>query len=321
MPRYALAGLTVATEEAMPELPEAERSEAEWAFEIVHKLPLEHFTIPVHDTIDPEGGAWLVIRRDGHRYLLRFPGLADFVVSPSERRVTCLPDAAVDESSVRHLLLDQVVPHILAMDGSLVLHASAVAVDEGAVAFAGPTGAGKSSLAASFASEGFLPLADDFVLLREHASGFLAVPSYPGLRLWPDSADLLAGQGYSLMPVAGNSDKQRLAPRTVPQAPSPHPLLAIAELGHTAADEAAAVNLTRLSRRQGFISIFEQAFRVERSGRDRQLSELDRIARLAESTTVFGLRYPRNYERLAEVRSRILRALEDLGSTSRLTRG
>jgi hypothetical protein len=320
MPRYALAGLTVATEQAMPELPEAERSEADWFFEIAHKLSRERFTIPVHDTIDSKGCTWLVIRRQGNRYLLRFPGLADFVVSPSERRVACLPDTGVDGSTVRHLLLDQVIPHILAMDGSLVLHASAVVVDEGAVAFAGPTGAGKSSLAASFASEGFLPLADDFLLLREHASGFSAVPSYPGLRLWPDSADLLAGQDYSLMPVAANSDKQRLAPRVVAEAPSPHPLLAIAELGHAAADGAAAVNLARLSRRQGFISIFEQTFRVERSGRARQVSELDRIARLAESTAVFGLRYPRDYERLAEVRSRILRALEDLGPTGRLTR-
>jgi hypothetical protein len=318
---YTVAGLTVASTRALPELLEAEGGGTDWVFEIAHRWPLEQFATPVHDSIDAEGRVWLVIRRHGQRYLLRFPGLADFVVSPSEGRVACVPDAGVDESTVRHLLLDQVVPHILALDGALVLHASAVAVGEGAVAFVGRTGAGKSSLAASFASRGFPLLSDDFLFLREHANGFLAIPSYPGLRLWPDSAAVLAGQGYSLTRVAGSSDKQRLTPRTVAVPPLPRPLLAVVQLTDATADTGPAVDLTRLARRQGFMAIFQQAFRMERSGRERQLAELDRFARLAESTTIFGLRFPRDYERLAEVRSRILLALDDLAGTSRPTTG
>ena len=278
MPSYTLAGLTVASQQALPELLAAEGSEADWVFQVAHGWPLEQFTTPVHDSIDAQGRVWLAIRRHGHRYLLRFPGLADFVVLPSEGRVACVPDTGVDDSTVRHLLLDQVVPHILALDGSLVLHASAVAVGEGAVAFVGHTGAGKSSLAASFASRGFPLLSDDFLLLREHAHGFLAVPSYPGLRVWPDSADLLAGQGYSLTRVAGSSDKQRLTPRTVAAPPRPRPLLAVVELANRTADGCAAVNIARLARRQGFMAIFQQAFRMERSGRERQLADLDRFA-------------------------------------------
>jgi hypothetical protein len=218
------------------------------------------------------------------------------------------------------LITAPVVPRKCGL-GSSVLHASAVAVGEGAVAFVGPTGAGKSSLAASFASRGFSLLSDDFLLLREHANGFLAVPSYPGLRLWPDSADLLAGQGDAWTQVPGSGDKKRLTPRKVAAPTLPRPLLAVVQLTDRTANGGPAVHLTRLARRPGFMAIFQQAFRMERSGRERHLAELDRFARLAESTTLFGLCFPREYERLAEVRSRILVALNDLAGKSRPTTG
>lgn len=313
MPRYALAGLTIVSNVALPELLEARRPAPEWAFEVTKSssgLSLGRFATAVHEANNDDGTVWLAIRRAGDRYLLRFPGSADFVVTPAERRVDCVPVEGVAERTMRHLLLDQVVPHLLAMDGSLVLHASAIAIARGVLAFVGPSGAGKSSLAASFACHGFPLVADDFVLLSEQASGFLATPSYPGLRLWPDSVDFFAEPAAALEPVADNSEKRRLVTGNLSETDDPLPLVAILILSGDPPKARVPLTLSRLPRREGFLALFEQAFRVERQGRKRQLAELDRFTRLVESTTLMRLAYHQEYGSLAQVRDGILRAVD-----------
>jgi hypothetical protein len=311
MPGYSVAGLTIAGEWPLPELSEVGTSGADWVVEIAPDRQGGRFRTLVHRDGDPDGPSWCIIRRDREdRYLIRFPKLADFVVLLSERRIVCHPDRSTDERTARHLLLDQVIPRVLAMDGGMVLHASAIIVDERAVAFVGPTGAGKSTVAASFVADGARLLADDFVPLSENAGGFLAVPSYPGLRLWPDSIRAFARRGDSVVAVAPGSEKRRLVFQAPERASKPSRLAAIVTLAD-ASDEV-EIDVRRLPRRSGFMAVYPQTFRLERSGRDRQRDEFDRFARLAESTAIFRLEYPRGYGHLPEVRRRILKAVAEL---------
>jgi hypothetical protein len=305
---YSIAGLILAGHWPLPELPEADVSSADWVVEVAPDHPGGRFGTLVYRDGDPDGRAWCIIRRDGEdRYLIRFPQLADFVVLLSERRLVCHPDRGTDEQLARHLLLDQVIPRVLAMDGGMVLHASAITIGGRAVAFVGPTGAGKSTVAASFATNGAQLLADDFVHLREDARGFLAIPSYPGLRLWPDSARVFARPEHSVMTVAPGSEKRRLVFQTRERASKPDPLAAIVILDDTGSE--AKIDICQLPGRSGFMSVYPQSFRMERSGRDRQRREFDRFAWLAESTAIFRLEYPRGYGHLPEVRRRILEAV------------
>ena len=94
----------------------------------------------------------LARRVDG--FLLRFPFLADFVIDAEGCRIGAWAAPDIDEETLRHLLLDQVLPRVLGYKERLVLHASAVLVNGTAMAFAGNTGAGKSTLAASFQTAG-----------------------------------------------------------------------------------------------------------------------------------------------------------------------
>jgi hypothetical protein len=309
MPGYTIAGLSLSGDWPLPELPKDGGSGADWVVEVApDRRPSRSFPTPVHEAGDIDGRSWCIIRRSRQdRYLIRFPKLADFVVLLSERRITCHPDRSTDERTARHLLLDQVIPRVLAMDGAVVLHASAVAVDGRAVAFVGPTGAGKSTVAASFATNGAQLLADDFVCLREDARGFLAVPSYPGLRLWPDSAGVFARRQDSLVAVAPGSEKRRLVFRTPKRASKPYPLGAIVILDDTAGQS--DIDVRQLPGRSGFMAVYSQSFRLEQSGRDRQRAEFDRFARLAQSTAMLRLKFPRGYGHLSEVRRRILEAI------------
>jgi len=165
-----------------------------------------------YNWILPSGRIWLSFAKENSNYLLRFPGKADFLISESSTKVQCfaVPDLPLD--TVCHLLLDQILPYVLASQGKLVLHASAVESQWGAIAFAGSTGEGKSTLSASLNRYGNPLIADDCLVLKEEDDDEIyAVPSYAGFRLWADTiAMLYSEETYKLSRVAHYTDKARL---------------------------------------------------------------------------------------------------------------
>ena len=144
------------------------------------------------------------------QYLLRFPGLADFVIT--DNLASCYPQAGCRDDSLRHLVLDQVIPRMWAHKGHLVLHASAVRLSSGrVVAFIGESGWGKSTLAAALEMRGSQLLSDDTISLSADRSRVQLTPSYTGLRLYEDSIARLGMTGQDWATVSHYSDKQRLA--------------------------------------------------------------------------------------------------------------
>src|SRR5687767_4830432 len=71
-----------------------------------------------------DGGVWAQTARDHEAFFVRITGFADFRITPAAIHVAA--NATARESTIRHLLLDQVLPLALAAEGRLVLHASAV---------------------------------------------------------------------------------------------------------------------------------------------------------------------------------------------------
>jgi hypothetical protein len=112
----------------------------------------------------PDGALWAQFYRADTGYLLRFPGLADFASTGLE--VTAWPAPGISGQTVEHLYLNQVLPLALSMQGKLVFHASAVEIGDGAIAFMGESGKGKSTLAASFATSGYRFLTDDGLIVE-----------------------------------------------------------------------------------------------------------------------------------------------------------
>ena len=147
---------------------------------------------------------------DAPQYLLRFPALADFVIA--DNLVTCHPHPDCRDNSLRHLVLDQVIPRMWAHKGHMVLHASAVRLPNGrVVAFIGDSGWGKSTLAAALRMRGSQLLSDDTVSLKAGTGRVQLIPSYTGLRLNEDSIATLGMAGQDWATVSHYSDKQRLA--------------------------------------------------------------------------------------------------------------
>ena len=107
-------------------------------------------------------------------------------------------------------LVGPVMGFVLRLRGTVCLHASAVAVEDRAIALMGPPGSGKSTTAAAFACSGFHVLSDDIVALSNERGQWLAQPGYPRVNLWPDSVRTLFGSEDTLPRITPTWDKRYL---------------------------------------------------------------------------------------------------------------
>jgi len=107
-------------------------------------------------------------------------------------------------------LLGPVLGFVLRLRGVVALHGSAVDIGGTAIALIGPHGAGKSTAAAAFAQRGCPVLCDDVVALMPDAAGFLALPGYPHLRLWEQSAQALFSDAEELPQITPSWEKRYL---------------------------------------------------------------------------------------------------------------
>lgn len=251
-----------------------------------------------HTWHTPDGAIWLQFGRTTDGYVLRFPDLADFSVLADGRQVTSYARPGTPPDTLHHLLLNQVVPLVLQARGRLALHASAVSVAGGALAFVGMSGWGKSTLAAHSAVRGATLLSDDCLLLDEQPDQWRCVPSYGSVRLWADSVAQL-GIAAGVSTVAHYSSKQRwdLATRTSSAAVPLRRLFFLTPPTQTPT----AIEIVPLTPRDAYIELMSYAFTLDPLDQPRMAAQCAQLARLAGSTLCYRLGYPRAYAQLPAV--------------------
>jgi hypothetical protein len=117
---------------------------------------------------------------------LHVHGVATFTFGRSGVEAVAGEDVATERICDTYLRL--VLPLALQVQGQEVLHASAVAVEAGAVAFCASSGTGKSTVAYSLARRGHPPCADDAVAIDFGRRGPELIPLPFALKLRPPTA-------------------------------------------------------------------------------------------------------------------------------------
>lgn len=313
---YQVCDLRLTSNVPLPELLRADGNEADCEFEL---LPACAASCNPDEWLQewhlPSGQVWLSLARYEWGFLLRFPDLADFLVSVDGQEVRCYPAPGIPAQTIRHLLLDQVLPLVLSQRGSLVLHASAVVTSQGAIAFVGATGRGKSTLAASFSvHHGFPLMTDDCLLLHERAGQVISTPSYPGVRLWGDAVATLFEAELVLADVAHYSAKKRLTPDIgrLPFRTDPIPLRRMYFLDPPAEKDRGTIVIDRLSPRETFMELVAYAFKLDIADQALLRREFDSFSRVAALPLGYRLAFPRDFTRLADVRAAIVDHLDAL---------
>jgi len=310
---YEWADLRLSTDFELPELPDKDANAATEVWSVRRSEGRPPPSPPgrwVHRWRKPDGSRWLSTVRYPGGYLLRFSGLADFDVRPDARHVQGYRADPTPEHTFNHLLLDQVLPLAVGGADRLALHASVVNVDGRAVAFLGATRQGKSTLAAALARRGHAVLSDDCCVLCRTVTGFDVVPTYPGLRLFPESINGIFGETGTGMPqVAHYSSKQRIIPagsggrfshRRVPLGA----LYAIAPQSSLA--PATRVRISARTRRESVLDVVGVTFYLDVTDGRRTREGFELAAEVANSCPVRLLTFPWNLAALDEVAGEIV---------------
>jgi hypothetical protein len=127
-----------------------------------------------------------------NQLLLQIPEVACFLIEKGHSiTYTLAPNASMD--TFRLFLLGSAMGALLQQRGYIVLHGNAISTDgKSCKIFVGKQGAGKSTTAAWHYLQGAKILADDVCAVGFTADGHpYVLPSYPQLKLWQTSADLL----------------------------------------------------------------------------------------------------------------------------------
>ncbi len=207
---HTIYGLALATDTAIPGLPVLS-SEAQTADVQIHlKLEIPSLSICrgasesiyVSSTKDENGNPILRLEfLDGgeHLALLYHDGTRFAVERRGDEVSVDWPDSLTLEDTAPYVV-GPVLGLILRLRGMVPLHASAVAIADHAIAFAGPGGAGKSTIAAALARSGYRVVSDDVVVLNEKEHSFTIPPGYPRVNLWAESAEAIM-QGSGALPL------------------------------------------------------------------------------------------------------------------------
>jgi hypothetical protein len=163
--------------------------------------------------------------------------------------------AGAEESAVRLGLLGPGLGALLHQRGVLVLHASAVEINGGAVAVLADKGDGKSTLAAAFVARGHRLVSDDIVPVQFVGQrSVITHPGFPQLKLYPEAAEQLGDSASDLPRLVAGTEKRARRLQTAFSL-EPLPLRALYVL-----ENAEAENIALVPAKQAFMLLVRHTF-------------------------------------------------------------
>ena len=221
-----LFGLAIHSSRAIPfAAPLPQRREADVA---IHCGSFPELTLTdstaIHD-VDEPSLRFTFARAANGAFVFDYPDAARFAVTANEIAFDWREPLTFEDACT--YLLGPIFAFVLRLRGASCVHASAVAIDGKAVLLAGATAAGKSTLAAALVQRGCTLIAEDVVPI----AGPNAIPTYPAIRLWPRSVELLFGDRDALPRISPSWDKRMFAVDDFAQEPTPIAAIYFPEAG------------------------------------------------------------------------------------------
>jgi hypothetical protein len=206
-----------------------------------------------------------------------------------------VPDRDVPVDIADHLLLDHILPLVLARRGHLVLHGAVLALGGSGVVLLGQSGTGKSTLSAYAWRQGWDLLGDDGAVVHRPGSVEPSVEAtYGTLRLSAATSELLdlpPGQGEQ---VLGKHRLQRLGGRAVRRGAVALRALVFLE----AADGRAEATVGGMRGARAHAALFGAAFNPDLRDGVAVAATMEQLADLVERVSVVRLKVPRGLDGL-----------------------
>jgi hypothetical protein len=258
-------------------------------------------------------GGWIshFTCEDGH--ILHFENRAEFKILNSGASIECRPVWDIYQAWIESVLSGLVMSYVLYLRGTGNIHASAIALPNGAVGFIGVPGTGKSTFATALVRSGFPLLTDDVLPLVPCGDGFEAMPGFPVMGM---ARETLAYAGHrvadtTLAERLAGGDKVRIPVSLVDGSfhASPLPLRALYLL-HREGDSGAECSITTLAPQQAMQALFEHTPCFELLKATSLKFHWDFIAQVVSKIPVKVLSYPTGFANLGHAVESVLREEE-----------
>jgi len=309
--KYSIFHHIIQSNILLPELQESRDAEPSLFFQSSGITEKPNFPIDwCHHWRRPDGSITISVGKNGDYYWVRFPRLVDFQIHSFSNRIIAYRHKHIPDNTIRHLLLDQIIPRLLSHNGQLIVHASCVQIGHYAVAFCGESGWGKSTLAAYFHSRGYPLITDDCLLLQTKNSVMTGIPNYCGLRLLPDSLTALPESFKESSDVCHYASKKRIffsEEKTLED-------IQIANLfflGHPSyQDDVLPVRTSVITGAAVLIELIKHCFPLDITNMERTGNQLENLAHLIKNcnTHFYRLNYPHIMQTLPDVLDGIVQA-------------
>ena len=227
---------------------------------------------------NPTKQSFLYQAKPNH-FLLNLNQIARFWVQDG-KQITIEPAAESHEDTIRLFLLGSVLGALLHQRGQVILHGSAVETERGAVVFTGPSGVGKSTLAAALQQRGYRVLADDVcsIVYDETVREAQVHPGLAHLKLWADAAQQLDLSAVATRRVRPELEKYAL-PLSNPFAQTPVRLYAVYSLSDSNLGEWRIEAVAQLQKMEMLVAnTYRQRFLVGLGMRQQHFQQITRIA-------------------------------------------
>lgn len=263
----------------------------------VRTAPLA-FTPPTLD----DSGRCLLTQPD--EVWLHQHGVGTFLIRHG-REIIFDPAPQAPEVLLRAFVLGPALGALLHQRGLLVLHASGVVCNRGAIAFVGDPGAGKSTMAAALYRQGYPLIADDIVAIETRQDRAMTFAAFPSLKLWPDTISAL-GDSLDGLPYVNPwlSKRTQRAPVCFP-----HGALHLAAVYVIA--EGGATSIEDLGPQAALVALIRHTYTARLLSPQDASSHLVQCSHLAASVPVRRLTTRRSLASLSDVAAVVARHAQE----------
>lgn len=307
--RYLVYGLDIESELALSTVPRLDSGGATPA--VTLRLGTADFFAARTAGVAFADSDWIqqIVLPDGSVYVW-VKDVLQTIVSPDGRTATCRWMDGVDQRAFEANLLNFVISVSLTLLGEEPLHATVVDLGGHTVGLLGPSGTGKSTLAARLIAQGGDLVTDDMLRLELDTDGARVHAGPYRLKLMPETAERLLPQAAGRGHFNEETEKLLVQPLEAVPVGRQRRLDALFWLGNPGE---VAAGTTASARRLGGIelarALISSAMNIRYHAPERLERQMRFAQKLAEVLPVYALQYPRSFAALDQVSREIRRVV------------
>jgi len=290
-------GLNVETEIDLPELKDGEGKEVEVKVRVSNlKDERKNYVA--------KGNRLNVSKKE---VFLEYEGIGLMKIK-NGREIEVHPFVDGEENLVRQLILGVGFGVLMHQRDKLVLHASAVKIDQEVIAFIGDKGQGKSTTAAAFLSAGYSVVTDDVLVIDSFSNGLpIVTPGTPQVKLYADSLSASLGDKKDKIEYNETHVDKKVYPlqRGIQSDKLPLKHIFSLEFGDR-------TKVHNLSKQKSFIKILSNTYLNKLLLDTNSLKWTTiKIARLINNAGVFSLEREKNINKLKTVVNKVIKTVKN----------